>query len=133
MNKSLSGKSLICASAFLFTFVLGSAAIAQQLSGPQKNAVRSAQSYLAFAAFSRDGLIDQLSSEYGDGYEVSDATIAVDSLNVDWSQQAAKAARQYLEFSGFSCRGLIDQLSSEYGDQYTKDQATYGAHQTDAC
>lgn len=99
----------------------------------QRNAVRSAESYLSFAGFSRKGLIDQLSSSYGDGYEKADATVAVDSLDVDWNEQAAKSAEQYLEMSGFSCKGLIDQLSSQAGDKYTKDQATYGAKRAGAC
>jgi len=56
---------------------------AAKLTGPQKNAVRSAKQYLRMTGFSRDGLIEQLSSSAGDGYNVSDATVAVDSLNVD--------------------------------------------------
>ena len=61
-----------------------------QLTRPQKNAIRSAEQYLSFAGFSRQGLIDQLSSSYGDGYNRADATVAVDSLNVDWNQQAVR-------------------------------------------
>lgn len=106
---------------------------AESLTGPQKNAVRSAKQYLSLQGFSRDGLIQQLSSPYGDGYEVDDATIAVDSLNVDWNKEAVESAKQYLSIQGFSCRGLIDQLSSSYGDMYTESQATYGAQQAGAC
>lgn len=107
--------------------------LADSLTGPQKNAVRSAKSYLSMQGFSRDGLIDQLSSEYGEGYSVSDATIAVDSLNVDWNKNAVKSAKQYLNMQGFSCKGLIEQLSSDAGDKYTESQATYGAEQAGAC
>jgi hypothetical protein len=103
------------------------------LTGPQMNAVRSAEQYLGMTGFSRDGLIQQLSSDAGDGYSVLDATAAVDSLSVDWNQNAAKSARQYLSISGFSCKGLIEQLSSGAGDKYTVEQATYGAHQAGAC
>lgn len=106
---------------------------AQDLTGPQRNAVRSAEQYLSFMAFSRDGLIDQLSSSAGDGYDVADATVAVDSLTVDWNAQAAKAAAQYLSMMGFSCSGLIEQLSSSAGDQYTRAQAEFGARQAGAC
>lgn len=108
-------------------------ATAQSLSGPQSNAVRSAKAYLSISGFSREGLIDQLSSSYGDGYDRHDATVAVDSLSVDWNAQAVRSARQYLEFSGFSCEGLIDQLSSDYGEKFTRSQATYGARQAGAC
>lgn len=110
-----------------------SSALAQSLSGPQKNAVRSANSYLDMTGFSRDGLIDQLSSPYGDGYSVGDATTAVDSLSVDWNAQAVRSAQQYLSMMGFSCSGLIEQLSSDAGDKYTVGQATHGAQQSGAC
>lgn len=106
---------------------------AQSLTGPQSNAVRSAQQYLSMSGFSRNGLIRQLSSDAGDGYSVTDATAAVDSLNVDWNVEAVKSAKQYLGMSGFSCKGLINQLSSSAGDQYTLSQASYGAHQAGAC
>jgi hypothetical protein len=110
-----------------------SIASAQNLTDPQKNAVRSAKSYLSFSGFSRAGLIAQLSSEYGDGYSVADATAAVNSLSVDWNAQAVRSAKQYLKLMGFSCSGLIYQLSSDVGDKYTRSQATYGAQQAGAC
>jgi hypothetical protein len=78
-------------------------------------------------------LIEQLSSNFGDQYEKRDARIAVESLNVDWNEQAVRSAQQYLELQGFSCQGLIDQLSSNYGDRYTESQARYGASRTYAC
>ncbi len=61
---------------------------AGSLTGPQKNAVKSAKQYLSMQGFSRDGLIHQLSSDFGGGYRVTDATIAVDSLNINWNKQA---------------------------------------------
>lgn len=110
-----------------------SSAWAQGLTNQQSNAVRSAQLYLSIQGFSRSGLIEQLSSEYGDGYSVRDATVAVDSLNVDWNKQAVESARLYLSITGFSCRGLIEQLSSSYGDSYTQNEATNAARQVGAC
>jgi len=106
---------------------------AGDLTGPQNNAVRAANQYINMTGFSRDGLINQLSSDAGDGFEISDATVAVDSLNIDWNQQAVKSAKQYLNMMGFSCKGLIEQLSSSAGDQYTVDQATHGAKQAGGC
>lgn len=105
----------------------------ERLTGPQRNAVRSAQQYLSISGFSRKGLIQQLSSDVGDGYKATDASIAVDSMNVDWNKQAVRSARHYLSFQGFSCDGLIEQLSSTFGDGYTQSQATYGAKQAGAC
>ena len=124
----------ILAVALLFHALVGIPnASAQSLTGPQKNAVRSANSYLSISGFSRDGLIEQLSSPYGDDYNKDDATAAVDSLSVDWKEEAVKSARQYLGIMGFSCNGLIEQLSANTGDKYTKSQATYGAEQAGAC
>lgn len=106
---------------------------AQSLTASQNNAIRSANQYLSFSGFSRNGLIQQLSSDAGDGYKVADAIAAVDSMNIDWNKQAVRSAKQYLSISGFSCKGLIEQLSSSAGDKYTKSQATYGAQQAGAC
>ena len=94
-----------------------------------QNALSSAQDYLDYSAFSRQGLIDQLSSEYGSGFEIADATWAVSQLKVDWRQQAVQAAKDYLDYSSFSRQGLIDQLSSPYGSQFTVDEATFAVNQ----
>lgn len=119
--------------AFFFAALGATVATAQDLTGPQKNALRSAKSYLEMTGFSRDGLIDQLSSAYGEGYDLADATVAVDSLTVDWNAEATEAAKQYLEMTGFSCNGLIEQLSSDYGNKFTRAQAAHGAEAAGAC
>ncbi len=93
-----------------------------------ENALAAAENYLSFSAFSRLGLIDQLSSEYGDGYDIGDATWAVDQLDADWKEQAFLAGKNYLSFTSFSREGLIEQLSSSYGDKYTLEEATYAVN-----
>lgn len=80
------------------------------LSADQANALGSAESYLRYSAFSRTGLIEQLEYE---GFSRADSTFAVDSLNVDWFEQAAKSAETYLEYSSFSRQELYDQLMFE--------------------
>ena len=99
----------------------------------QKTAWSSATQYLNTMSFSREGLIQQLSSSAGNSYKVADATVAVDSLVTDWNENAARSARNYLNMSGFSCKGLIQQLSSSAGDKYTVSQAKYGAQKAGAC
>jgi hypothetical protein len=94
----------------------------QDITASQRNAIRSAQQYLDYSAFSRSGLIHQL--EYED-FSTADATFAVDSLHVDWNEQAAKSAKQYLEYTSFSRSGLIDQLVYE---GFTRAQAEYGVN-----
>lgn len=90
------------------------------------NALRAAQDYLNVMAFSRLGLIDQLSSQYGASYPVDVATWAADNAGADWNAQAAKAAQQYLDTMSFSRQGLYDQLTSEYGGKFTPDEANAG-------
>jgi hypothetical protein len=95
--------------------------------------VAAAKDYLNTEAFSRQGLIDQLDSSAGSGYAVSDATVAVDSLTVNWNAEAVKAAKQYLATQPFSCTDLIQQLDSPDGSEFTVAQATYGATQAGDC
>ena len=89
----------------------------------QKNAVKKAESYLDYSAFSRNGLIKQLEFE---GFSNADATYAVDNIIVDWNEQAVKKAKSYLDYSAFSRNGLIKQLEFE---GFTYEQAVYGVEQ----
>jgi hypothetical protein len=89
----------------------------------QRNAQESARDYLDFTAFSRSGLVEQLEYE---GYSTEDATWAVDSLDVDWNEQAAQSARDYLDYTSFSRSGLVEQLEYE---GFTSAQAEYGVSQ----
>lgn len=94
------------------------------MSRSQENAVRSAESYLNFTSFSRQGLIDQLMFE---DYPEEDAEFAVEYLDVDWNEQAWLKAESYLDYTSFSRQGLIDQLLFE---GFTEEQAVYGVDQT---
>lgn len=89
----------------------------------QKNAIRTAQDYLKYTAFSRTGLIGQLEYE---GYSHEDAEFAVYYITVDWFEQAAQCAEDYLKYSAFSRDGLIDQLEYE---GFTREQAEYAVTQ----
>jgi len=86
----------------------------------QKNALKKAQEYLRFTAFSYKGLVEQLQYE---GFSKEDAVWAVDRCGADWKEQAALQAKNYLKFSSFSRQGLIDQLIYE---GYSAEQAAYG-------
>jgi hypothetical protein len=97
-----------------------------ELTASQEQAIGSAESYLEFTSFSRRGLIQQLSSDAGEGFSVADATYAVDHITVSWKEQAAIAAKAYLAMTNFSRRGLIQQLESRAGDGFTHAEAVYG-------
>lgn len=81
--------------------------------------MESASSYLEVMSFSREGLIEQL--EF-DGFTTEEATVGVDSVSVDWNEQAWRSAEAYLEIMPFSRSELIDQLKF---DGFTTEQATY--------
>lgn len=89
----------------------------------ESNALKSAESYLEYSAFSYEGLIDQLEYE---GYSHSEAVYAVDNCGADWYEEAVESAKEYLEYSSFSRSGLIGQLEYE---GFTHDQAVYGVDQ----
>lgn len=92
----------------------------------QSNATKTAKNYLSIMAFSKKGLIRQLSSSAGDGYSLADATYAAAHSGADWNVEAVKAATNYLSIMSFSHAGLVQQLSSSAGDGYTVAQAEYG-------
>ena len=96
----------------------------------QANAIEAAEKYLSMAAFSRSGLIQQLSSKHGEGFPRADAVYAVDHVAVDWNQQAVRAAKQHLAERSFSREGLIHQLKARYGDGFTHAEALYGVEGT---
>lgn len=123
---SASGKKAETHSASPTGGTVTTAHISHSMTESQKNAIDAANSYLEMSAFSRQGLIEQLSSKAGDGYPMADAVFAVDHIKVDWKQQAVKSARQYLSQGSFSRQGLIDQLSSPSGEGFTLAQAQYG-------
>ncbi|MBU9721709.1 MULTISPECIES: Ltp family lipoprotein [Bacillaceae] len=85
----------------------------------QQNAVAMARDYLAYTAFSKSGLIDQLKFE---GFDDDDATYAVNQINVDWREQAVIMAQDYLDYTSFSRSGLIQQLEFE---GFSTEDATY--------
>jgi len=96
----------------------------------QANAIEAAEKYLSMAAFSRSGLIQQLSSKHGEGFPRADAVYAADHLSVDWNLQAVRAAKQHLAERSFSREGLIHQLKARYGDGFTHAEALYGVEGT---
>ncbi|SNV68047.1 Host cell surface-exposed lipoprotein [Corynebacterium imitans] len=96
-----------------------------------KNALRSAQTYTKMSGFSYDGLYEQLTSEYGEGYPAEAAQYALDNLDVDWNEQALKSAKNYQEIMPMSDSQLFDQLTSDYGEKFTPEQAQYAIDHLD--
>jgi hypothetical protein len=97
------------------------------MTGAQQQAVDAAEDYLSGGqGFSDQGLLNQLTSSYGDGFSKSDAEFAINYLNPNWDQQAVDAAQGYLGGGqGFSDQGLLQQLTSSAGNGFTEAQAEY--------
>lgn len=97
----------------------------------EQQAVTSAQGYLSDGeGFSYAGLLQQLTSQAGEGFPTSDATYALKSLNPDWDAQAVISAKGYLsDGEGFSQSSLLQQLESSAGEGFTPAQAEYGVTQ----
>jgi hypothetical protein len=93
-----------------------------------ERAVQSAQDYLAMSGMSKQGLYEQLSSSYGEGFTSAQAQYAVDHVVVDWNKEAVQSARSYLDMQPMSKAQLIDQLSSSYGEGFTYEQAVYAVN-----
>jgi hypothetical protein len=101
------------------------------MTASQQQAVTSAQSYLSDGmGFSYSGLLQQLTSQAGEGFSRQDAQFALKQLHPDWNAQAVIAAKGYLsDGQGFSKSSLLQQLESSYGDGFTPAQAAYGVAQ----
>jgi hypothetical protein len=84
-----------------------------------ENALKKADSYLSWGAFSYSGLIGQLEFEK---FSHEEAVYAADNCGADWYEQAVKKAESYLSWGSFSKEGLIGQLEFE---GFTNDQAVY--------
>ena len=92
----------------------------------KQNAIKKAQSYLSYMAFSRKGLIEQLEYEK---FSNEDAVYAVDNVGANWNEQALKKGKSYLDYMAFSRKGLIEQLEFE---GFTHEQAVYGTDNSGA-
>ena len=100
-----------------------------EMTTAQENAYESAKNYVDTLAFSKKGLMEQLTSDYGEAYEKKDARFAIKLLQkrgeVNWKEEAVEAAQNYLDTQSFSKQGLFEQLTSDYGDGFTEKQAQY--------
>lgn len=90
-----------------------------------KSALRKAKVYSDTMSMSKEGLYDQLTSEYGEKFSAEAAQYAVDNLDVNWKENALKKAKVYQETMAMSPSAIYDQLVSEYGEKFTEEEAQY--------
>lgn len=90
-----------------------------------KSALKQAENYSDVMHMSKQGIYDQLVSEYGGQFSAEAAQYAVDNLQADYNANALEQAKQYQETMAMSPEAIRDQLTSEYGGQFTQEEADY--------
>ena len=88
------------------------------------NALGSAETYSDLMHMSKQGIFDQLTSQF-DQYTDEQAQYAIDTIDADWNENALESAKIYQDEMAMSPDAIHDQLTSEYGDQFTQEQADY--------
>ena len=97
-----------------------------------KNALKKGKQYSSTMHMSKQGIYDQLTSEYGEGFSEDAAQYAIDHLDEDWEANALIKAKEYSDMMHMSKRGIYDQLVSEYGEKFTEDEAQYAVDNVEA-
>jgi hypothetical protein len=93
-------------------------------------AAETAQGYLDTIPLSRDGLIGMLTLADQNVYPADIAIAAVDSLGVDWNEQAVLAARTVEPDEASTRAELVAVLTAEFPtSMFTQLQAEYAADQ----
>lgn len=90
-----------------------------------KSALRQAETYSSTLHLSKQGVYDQLVSEYGGKFEADAAKYAIDNVNADWNANALAQAKSYQNTMHLSKAAIRDQLVSEYGGKFTASEADY--------
>ena len=97
-----------------------------------KSALKKAQIYSEMMYMSKQGIYNQLTSEYGDKFSTEAAQYAVDNMVADWNANALEKAKVYSNTMYMSKAGIYDQLVSEYGELFTEEEAQYAVDNIDA-
>lgn len=90
-----------------------------------KSALRKAESYSEMMHMSKQGIYDQLTSEYGEKFSPEAAQYAIDNLQADYNANALAKAQSYQDDMNMSPEAIRDQLTSEYGEKFTQEEADY--------
>lgn len=90
-----------------------------------KSALAKADSYANTMNMSKQGVYDQLVSEYGEQFSKEAAQYAIDNVQADWNANALAKAKSYQEQQNMSPAAIRDQLVSEYGEKFTAAEADY--------
>lgn len=95
------------------------------------NALSKAEIYSSLMHMFKNGLYEQLTSEYGENFPPEAAQYAIDHLQVDYKENALLKAKDYYTQMGMSKEAIRDQLTSEYGEGFTQEEADYAIDNLD--
>ena len=90
-----------------------------------KSALSQATTYANTMHLSKQGVYDQLVSEYGGKFKPEAAQYAIDNVKADWNANALAQAKTYQNDMNLSSAAVRDQLVSQYGGQFTEAEADY--------
>jgi len=97
-----------------------------------KSALNQAGSYAKTMHMSKQGVYDQLVSEYGGKFTAPAAQYAIDNVKADWNANALAKAKDYQKQQSLSPSAIHDQLTSAAGEKFTAAEADYAIqHLTD--
>lgn len=102
-----------------------SSAADSSVSAEYRNALAKAQQYSDMMHMSKQGIYDQLTSEYGEKFPADAAQYAIDNVEADWNANALEKAKLYQDQGSMSKSAIHDQLTSQYGEQFTESEADY--------
>ena len=90
-----------------------------------KNALKKAETYSKTMNMSKQGIYDQLTSQYGEKFADDAAKYAIDTIKIDWNANALAKAKSYQQKMNMSENAIYDQLISQYGEKFTTTEAQY--------
>ena len=89
------------------------------------SAVAKGQMYGDSMHMSQQGIYDQLTSSYGEGFSAAAATYAIQHIHEDYNANALAKAKEYQSQQAMSPSAIYEQLTSSYGEKFTAAQAQY--------
>ncbi|HMS92234.1 MAG TPA: Ltp family lipoprotein [Candidatus Saccharibacteria bacterium] len=90
-----------------------------------KSALSQADSYANTMHMSKQGVYDQLVSQYGGQFSAAAAQYAVENVKADWNANALAKAKDYQKTLSLSPAAIHDQLTSQNGEKFTQAEADY--------
>ena len=95
-----------------------------------RKALKSAENYSKTLHMSKQGIYDQLTSEF-EGFSPEAAQYAIDNIQADWNANALAKAKEYEKTLNMSDEAIREQLVSEYGEKFTQEEADYAVAHLD--